>query len=188
MRGRLFILFIVAVFLVSCNKKSTPKPRGYFRIDLPEKSYRIYDSICPYTFEYPTYANIEYLPGLNEPCWFNISFPEYKAKIHLTYKPLDNNLAVHIEDIRTLVYKHIVKADDIVENIIIGPESSVYGIIYDLSGNTASTSTFFITDSVNHFLTGSLYFAAHPNKDSLAPVMKFFEEDIVHLTKTLSWK
>ena len=93
-----------------------------------------------------------------------------------------------MEDVRTLVYKHIVKADDIVENIIIGPESKVYGIIYDLSGNTASTSTFFLTDSTNHFLTGSLYFSSHPNKDSLAPVMKFFEEDIVHLTRTLSWK
>ena len=187
------IIWLALVFLfisiVGCNRVPTPKPRGYFRINFPEKQYHIYDSTCPYSFEYPKYGQIEIVnTAYTEPCWFNISFPEYNAKIHLTYKELDKDLATHIEDVRTLVYKHIIKADDIIENIVIEPDKKVYGIIYNLKGNTAATSTFFVTDSIKHFLTGSLYFSAHPNKDSLAPAIQFFQEDIVHLTKTLSWK
>jgi gliding motility-associated lipoprotein GldD len=183
-----YIIAITSAF-VGCNQTPTPKPRGYFRIDFPEKKYQPYDSICPYTFEYPVYGNIESTNYASaEPCWFNIDFPGYNAKIHLTYKPVNNNLATYIEDVRTLVYKHIVKADDIQEHIVIGYEADVYGIIYELSGNTASAASFFLTDSTKHFLTGSLYFSAHPNKDSLAPSIKFFQEDIVHLSKSLNWK
>jgi len=183
----LLILFIVV--LSACKEVPTPKPRGYFRIDYPEKTYQVFDSTCPFTFEYPQYGVIESVEaGYFEPCWFNISFPGHKAKIHLTYKALQNNLGPHLEDVRTLVNKHIVKADDIIEHIIIGREAEVYGIIYELKGNTASSATFFVTDSVNHFLSGSLYFSSLPNKDSLAPSINFFQEDIVHLTKTLTWK
>jgi gliding motility-associated lipoprotein GldD len=183
------VLIILFFSVLACNKIPIPKPRGYFRISFPEKQYRLYDSICPFSFEYPVYGEIEQVnTNYNEPCWFNLSFPDYHAKIYLTYKELDNNLATHIEDIRTLVYKHIVKADDIEEEIIIDTARKVYGIIYSLTGNTASASSFFVTDSTSHFLTGSLYFLAQPNKDSLAPAIHFFQEDIVHLTNTLSWK
>lgn len=183
------LIIISLLVIVSCKQAPTPKPRGYFRIDFPEKQYQVYDSTCPFSFEYPAYGRIEKVNiNIVEPCWFNISFPEFHAKIHVTYKELDNNLALHIEDIRTLVYKHIVKADDIVEHLVMGPEAGVYGIIYSLKGNTASSTTFFVTDSTNHFLSGSLYFSSIPNKDSLAPAIQFFQEDIVHLTKTLTWK
>ena len=183
------ILFGVLLLALACQSTPTPKPRGYFRINFPEKEYRLYDSACPYSFEYPVYGKIEYVQSsIAEPCWFNINFSGYNAKLHLTYKQLNNNLATHIEDVRMLVYKHIIKADDIEENIIIGPAKKVYGIIYNLKGNTASSTTFFVTDSTEHFLMGSLYFASIPNKDSLEPAIRFFQEDVVHLTKSISWK
>lgn len=183
------ILVIGAITIASCTPPATPKPRAYFRIDFPEKEYQIFDSACPFVFEYPVYGEIETVSeSFAEACWFNIAFPDYKAKVHLTYKELDNNLAQHVEDVRTLVYKHIVKADDIVEHVVMGHDKKVYGIIYALKGNTAASATFFVTDSTEHFLSGSLYFSALPNKDSLAPSIQFFQEDIVHLTKSLSWK
>ncbi len=179
----------IITWLSSCKPTPTPKPKGYFKIDLPQKEYTEFSSSCPFKFEYPVYGIIEELEGENfEPCWYNISFPAYKAKIHLTYKEVDDNLADYIEDVRLLVYKHVVKADDIVEDVVLLPDSDVYGVIYKLSGNTAASATFFLTDSTDHFLTGSLYFSAKPNKDSLAPLIKFFDQDIVHLSKTINWK
>ena len=67
-------------------------------------------------------------------------------------------------------------------------ENRVYGILYDLKGNTATAVQFYVTDSVNHYLRGSLYFSAEPNADSLAPVISFFRDDIIHLIETLKWK
>lgn len=180
-------LLILAVF-VSCNQNPTPKPRGYFRIDMPEKSYLTYHSECSYSFEYPTYGQIVPYTGADaEPCWINIEFPEYKGTIHLTYKQMNNDLYAYAEDIRILAYKHIIKADDIIEKPFYFPERNVYGIIYDIQGNTASSMNFFITDSTRNFLSGALYFKVQPNKDSLAPVIDFFSTDIEHLINTFSW-
>ncbi len=188
-RNLILILVGFLLFLLACTPPATPKPRAYFRIDFPKKQYQLYDSICPYRFEYPTYGVIESVQSsYAEPCWYNIDFPGFNTKIHLTYKPLHKNLATHIEDVRTIVYKHVIKADDIVEHLVWGPEKDVYGVIYMLEGNTASSAVFFLTDSVNHFLAGSLYISALPNKDSLAPSVEFFQEDVVHLTESLSWK
>ncbi len=184
----LLVAICLALSMFSCNSNSVPKPRGHFRIDLPVKEYIRFDSICPFTFEYPVYSLIKQEPGMDEYCWFNIEFPDYKGKLHLSYMDVSNNLKLLTDDAHKLAYKHSVKADAIEEKLWINDEKSVYGIIYLISGDAASSVQFFVTDSLSHYLRGSLYFDAQPDKDSLAPVIQFFREDIVHLIETLEWK
>lgn len=182
-------LLFIGVMALSCNSDYVPKPQGYFRISFPEKAYVKFDSTCSYTFEYPKYGKIEPTSGSHsEPCWINISFPAFNGKIHLSYKTIENNLTQLTEDSRTLAYKHTVKADAIDEKVYYNPTNSTYGILYDIKGNAASSIQFFVTDSVSHFIRGALYFENQPNKDSLAPVIAFFREDILHLIETLEWK
>jgi gliding motility-associated lipoprotein GldD len=183
------IIFAFVLSLAGCKKAYIPKPRSYFRIDFPEKKYVTYHSPeCGYNFEVPVYARIVPYKGSNpEPCWINIIFPGYKGTIHITYKTLHNDLSAHAEDIRTLAYKHIIKADDIIERPFTYPDRNVYGLIYDIKGNTASSLSFFLTDSTDNFLSGALYFSVIPNKDSLAPVIKFFSADVEHLIETFNW-
>ncbi len=196
MINRNIIIFFPAVLVtglmllsVSCKHSYTPKPRGYFRIDFPEKEYINYQSNCNYRFEYPVYGKITEVPvSPSEPCWINVEFPRFKGKIHITYKRMISDLSTYSEDIRTLAYKHIVKADDIIETPVMMPEKDVYGMIFEIKGNTASSLSFYLTDSTENFLSGALYFNAIPNKDSLAPVISFFKTDIEHLIETLEWK
>jgi gliding motility-associated lipoprotein GldD len=182
--------------MTGCREVSVPKPKGYFRIDLPEKKYTQYndtvkqDKSLPLTFEYPIYGKISFDQNLNnEPGWFNIDFPAYNARIYLTYKNVNNDLEDLMEQTyRINVKNHISKADAINEQIIDDPENKVFGILYDLKGNTATAVQFFVTDSVKHFFRGSLYFKSEPNPDSLAPVNEYFREDIIHMIETLRWK
>lgn len=52
-------IIILSVISVACNNTYVPKPEGYFKIDLPEKKYTVFDQPgYPYSFEYPVYANI----------------------------------------------------------------------------------------------------------------------------------
>jgi len=185
----LFVI-ISLTFTISCNHTYTPKPRGYFRIDLPSKSYHLYNpDSCPYAFEYPAYARIEKDPEINaEPCWINISFPGYGAKLHISYKNVNGNLSDFTEDSRALAYKHTIKAEAINEKIYSRPGQHVYGTLYDIKGNTASAVQFFVTDSTKHFLRGALYFNVEPNKDSLAPLISFFRQDVIHIIETFRWK
>ncbi len=180
----------VAGLVFSCGQSYTPKPHAYYRIDFPDKEYQIYDSICPFTFEYPVYGTI--VPDTrptSEPCWFNIQFPKYKGTIYLTYKEIDRNFDEFIEDNWKMIYQKIAqKADAVDEHEITIYEHKVYGTIYDIRGNAASPVQFFLTDSAKNFLRGSLYFATRPNQDSLAPAVNFFREDIIRLVGSLRWK
>jgi gliding motility-associated lipoprotein GldD len=166
-----------------------PKPYGYIRIDLPQKKYQKLQGKLPYSFEFPTYGIIKPDSDKNaDPTWINIEFPVYKGKIHLSYKKLNNNLREYIEDSRKLAYKHAQKADAIDEKRYENKSAKVYGILYDIKGNTASSVQFFVTDSCKNFLRGALYFSATPNKDSLAPVIDFFKADVIQLINTLKWE
>jgi len=193
MKGILKYKYLILIFLIfiqfGCREKTVPKPRGYFRIDLPAKEYRLYDTVCPFIFEYPVYGHISYDVGKNsEPCWFNLEFPRYKAIIHFSYKSLNKNLGVILKETYDYAYSHSIKADAITELPWKNTKSKVYGILYDIKGNAASSIQFFLTDSTKNFLRGALYFSAEPNADSLAPIIRFFREDIVHMVETFSWK
>ncbi len=183
------VLMLIAGYAASCRRDYTPKPRGYFRIDLPEHAYRAYQSSCPFRFEYPVYAKIQADrdPGA-EPCWFNIVYPQFRGQIHMSYKEVNGNIDNLIEDARGLVYKHAIKADAIGEQLYTNEEKQVYGILYDIDGNAASSVQFFLTDSTRHFIRGALYFNSIPNADSLAPVIRFCRQDIVHLIESFSWE
>ncbi|HEX2394874.1 MAG TPA: gliding motility lipoprotein GldD [Bacteroidales bacterium] len=185
----IYIVLLLLVVQAGCKENFTPKPRSYYRIDFPEKKYISYHAEnCNYSFEVPVYARVTPFSGRTaEPCWINIEFPGYKGQIHITYKPLENDLNTYVEDIRTLAYKHSIKADDIIEKPFSFPDRNVNGIIYDIKGNTASSMSFFATDSNRNFLSGALYFNVIPNKDSLAPVIQFFSADVLHLIETLHW-
>lgn len=190
MNSRIASFLIPLILLLSaCGSEDVPKPRGYFRITFPEKQYRLLDTIYPFTFEYPVYGQIlkeEARPGEGD--WISINFPKYRAKIHLSYKDVHGDLSQLTEDARNLAYKHTYKADAIDERVFVSPEKKVYGILYDIKGNSASSIQFYVTDSSRHYLRGALYFRCQPNKDSLAPAVDFFTADVVRLIETLRWK
>ncbi len=180
------IALSVLFFSTGCKKKYTPKPRGFFRIDLPEKKYKNLAKDYPYSFKYPVSASI--IQNETKKYWINIEYPDLGGKIHISYMKIEGNLDNIINDTRKLAYKHTVKADAINEKVFLRPEKNVYGILYEIEGNAASSVQFFLTDSINHYLRGALYFNCKPDKDSLAPVINFVKEDIIVLMESLEWK
>lgn len=192
----MYLLLLVITFLPSCEDPIyTPKPKGYFRIELPDKAYqRFVAPDCPYSFEYPVYSSIErhntfFGEDITDSCWLDIRIPKLTGDIHLSYKPItqQNSLEKLIEDAHKMAYKHTLKADYIDESLISTP-NGIGGILYELGGNSASNIQFYVTDSTKHFLRGSLYFGATPNQDSLAPVIQFVRADMLHLIETLRWE
>jgi gliding motility-associated lipoprotein GldD len=180
---------------VSCNSDYTPRPRGYFKIDLPKKEYRAFDQPgYPYTFEYPVYGNVIkdslfFDQHPENPYWINIDFSTFNARIHLSYKDIGKNkFDSLVNDAFTMSYKqHTYKASSIQPQQFTTLNGSA-GVYFVLKGNTATGNQFFITDSTKHFLRGALYFAATPNADSLQPVNDFLKKDLLHLINTLKWR
>jgi gliding motility-associated lipoprotein GldD len=186
----LLLLPLLLLLAGSCSQGYTPKPRGYFRIDLPEHRYRAFDSAFPYTFEYPVYAVISADSSkMAEPYWINIGYPAFNATLHISYKVIDGNLAKYLNDAHTLVNKHIPKANAITQREFVDQENRVFGLVYDISGaDAASSCQFYLTDSISRFVRGALYFNMVPNNDSLAPVIGFIKADVEHMIGTFRWK
>jgi len=186
----LYLTGFLLLLALACTEQYTPKPRGYFRIDFPEKAYRSFDSAFPYAFEYPVYAAIESDSSMMaEPWWINIRYRPFNATLHLSYKVIRGNLAGYLEDARTLVNKHIPKASAITQREFADPGTGVYGLVYEIRGaDAASPCQFYLTDSATAFVRGALYFNQQPNNDSLAPVIDFLKKDIEHMINTFRWK
>lgn len=186
---KVIIACIIAMGFLACMEPEIPKPTGYFRIDLPEKEYRVKDSIpFPFSFEIPAYAYVNLKRTQRDSNFLNIDYPRFRARIHLSYLPVDSNLARLLEDARTLVYKHVSKAQDIKENLIYNEQDRVFGMYYQIAGDAASGAQFFLTDSTEHFLRGALYFNSEPNFDSIAPVQNFIMQDMEHFLESFRWK
>lgn len=187
------LLILAALFCFSsCGEDPTPKPTAYFRIDVPEKNYRLVDTLdCGFKFEVPEYAFIKPSPDMKagDECWYNIYFPRFNAEVYLTYKKIgpDATLATMLEDLHKTAYGHSSRAENIQASTFEDPKNKKFGIIYEVQGNVASQIQFCITDSTKNFMRGSLYFACPPNKDSLDPVVRFIQKDIDQLISTFRW-
>lgn len=180
---------LLMVCLAACNEDYVPKPRGFQRITLPEHTYTTYSSDCGFTFETPTYSvvKIDNHPTA-EKCWYNVNYTPFDATLHLSYKDFKttDDLVKLTEDSRTMVYKHTIKADEIYETQI--GNAYLNGMLYELSGNTATNFQFFVHDSSGHFMRGALYFNSKTNNDSIAPSMAHLKADILHSLESLRWK
>jgi gliding motility-associated lipoprotein GldD len=181
--GIIFITLGLLLF-TSCKDDVYPKPASHLRLDYPVAKYVDFDNECPFSFEMNSNAIIK---GEND-CGFTISYPKMKATIYLTFKPVNNNINVLLKDAQKLTYEHVIKADDILERPYLNPSKKVYGMFYQVDGNAATNSQFYVTDSIKHFVTGSVYFYAKPNYDSIMPAASYVRNDMQRLMETLKWK
>jgi gliding motility-associated lipoprotein GldD len=182
------------LFLAACNSPFTTKNKGYASIQLPSKSYQIFNETgYPYTFEFPSYAqidnNVNYFGASKKTdSWINIHFPTMGATLYVSYSKMKvNQLDTLIQDAYTFANNHNSKASSISDSLFSNAHG-VEGVFFHIGGDVATSYQFFITDSTTHFFRGALYFDTTPNEDSLAPVNDFLYKDLKHLVNTFRWK
>ncbi|MEO7446495.1 MAG: hypothetical protein ABIT96_03075, partial [Ferruginibacter sp.] len=184
-----------------------------FNIALPEHAYRSFDTAgFPYKFEYPTYARIVrdstyFDQNPENPYWINVDFPQFQAKIFLSYKKIggqalykikqangsySDSLGINVfdrmvNDAFNLTNKNEAMASSINDSLFHTP-LGLTGIYFKVGGNAATARQFFLSDTTKNFLRGALYFDTTPNADSLRPVQDFLQQDIQHLINTFQWK
>ena len=188
---------ILLLLCVSCSRGNTPKPYGYYRIATPDTAYTDFQNSIlnsqfsilnyPYTFALSRNAVVQPRTDVDEPYWINIVYPSLNATIHCSYKPVRNNLRELTNDALEFVYRNASFATAIPEQEYMHPEAHVYGVLFDLEGNTASSCQFFVTDSTRHFFRASVYCNCPPNADSLAPVYQYIRTDVIKMVETFEW-
>lgn len=182
-----FWFFIIVLFCflnTGCKNETLPKPDGQLRLEYSVANYADFKNKYPFTFSFNENAVIKN----DKACGFEIIYPKMKATIFLTYKAVNGNIDKLLRDAQKLTYEHVIKADGIFEQPYINKDKKVYGMFYQVNGNAATNSQFYVTDSVRHFVTGSVYFYAKPNFDSIMPAADYIKNDMQTLMETLRWK
>jgi gliding motility-associated lipoprotein GldD len=183
---RIVCYSLLLLLLAGCDEETSdyPKPRGFLRLDFPERTYSIYeDSTCHFSFEIPDYFVVEDKENCNK----DIQMPRFNATLFLTHQDPDTSLFMHLEYARKLVYDHSIKADEILEQQILLPAHKTYGVKYVIKGDAASPYQFYVTDSLDHFMRGALYFNVAPNYDSVRTSLDYIVEDLDKLLNTVKW-
>jgi gliding motility-associated lipoprotein GldD len=185
------------LFFTSCDEGPVARPDGFMRIGLPStESYAPLSEAAPFGLDINAESKVIVKEVLTEEgteearegeYWLDIVYPTILSTVQLTYKPVHENMENLVRDAQQLAYKHTVKASGMREQFFAYPEKKVYGLYYELSGASATTTQFYATDSTNHFLRGVLYHYSTPNADSLAPVTSFMQEEILRMISTMNW-
>ncbi|ALM08708.1 gliding motility protein GldD [Sediminicola sp. YIK13] len=181
-RSIFFIVFLIS--FMGCKEEVLPKPKAMLRLEYPEMASKKLEVDCAYAFEYNAEANLK----LKKDCSLTLEYPEMKGALFISYKSVEGNLTKLMSDAQKFSYEHVAKADNILEQPFVNEADRVYGMYYEVKGNAASQSQFYLTDSISHFVTGSLYFYTKPNYDSILPAAVHLQKDIRHIMETMRWK
>ena len=188
------IIFLLLIVCFSCDDDVLPKPKGYLRLEYPNAKYVETNVNLPFTFETNLLAkklSSKVLNSTTESYGVNIEYPLLKGTVFLTYKAIEGderNLKTFLRDAEKFTLEHMKKADGIPFKLYENLERNVYGKFSEVKGDVASPAQFYVTDSVNHFLTGSLYFYAKPNYDSILPAASYLQKDMKRIMETIEWK
>jgi len=182
-------IIFLCISLTSCVEY-TPKPRGFFRIDLPAANYASLDlPELPYLFNVSRFATVELPPSSESAEWLNLSYEALQAKIYCSYRAVTPRTLAAVEnECRELVEHSVKNAIAITEQSYENPDIHIYGTLFRIEGETASPVQFMLTDSSHHFFRGALYYHCKMNVDSLAPVNLYLRDDIVELMQSFQWK
>ncbi|MFD0799016.1 gliding motility lipoprotein GldD [Maribacter chungangensis] len=181
-----YLTFCIVCFfvLVGCKEETPiPKPKAQIRLEYPQGELATLET-ANFSVNYNKLA----IPKENKDLAYTLEYPEMKGAIFLSYRRLNNDLDKLTQDAKRLSYEHAVKAHNIVEQPFLNPDARVYGSLFEVQGDAASQTQFFVTDSTSHFLTGSVYFYSKPNYDSILPAAAYLQNDIRTIMETLRWK
>ena len=178
---------IISLFMLGCGEDPLPKPSGMLRLDYPIATYKKANIPLPFNFDKNEISAPIKTAGKVK--GIDIKYPSMKATIYLSYQNINgSNLDSLLRDAQNLTQSHTIKADEIASNLFENEEAKTYGMLYEIGGDAASQSQFYLTDSLNHFLSGSLYFYTKPNYDSIYPASEYLKKDIKRLMESLEWK
>jgi len=181
---RLCYVVFLALLPMGCKDTVLPKPKALLSLEYPTATYQYFDpEKCPFAFQ----RNVSTAVTVSG-CNLQIAYALQKATLFTTYKNVDQNLNELLRDAQNLTQKHVVKAESISEQPYINPEKNVYGMLYQVTGEAASQTQFYLTDSLHHFFTGSVYFRAKPNYDSILPASDYLRKDVIKLMESFEWK
>ena len=183
MKLNIGLLIFLVCFMAACEETFLPKPKAMLRLEYSPGKEELLQT-PHFSINYNEMAKLKSESSTS----FVLDYPLMKGSIFVNYKEVNGNLDKLLSDAQKLSYEHVLKAEGIYEEPVVNELHKVYGMYYEIKGDAASQSQFYVTDSIKNFVTGSLYFYAKPNYDSILPAAEYLQQDIRNIIESLRWK
>ena len=182
-------LGVILLFFISSCTEFTPKPKGYFRIEFEKPQYKtLQTDSLPYSFEIEKNTEVQIIESSRNEKWLNLVYPLQNATLYCSY------LRVSKADVKNAIkdsYNLVQKQESILsiqEKSYNNSLNKIHGSLFLIKGDCISPIQFHLTDSVNHFFRGSVYYSGKTNSDSIAPVTNYLIQNITHIMETFNWE
>ncbi|MBQ7985411.1 MAG: hypothetical protein IJ250_07245 [Bacteroidales bacterium] len=184
---------LILGFAACDNAPQMPKPSTYMRLEvLPAKFITFNQSQYPFTFEYSSAAQTEFLDSPSSIAkWFNLHYTKYNFTVNVSWIKLtaDTSLYASVNDCYTFLKRHEKLSGGIVQRDYQNPGKHLYGTVFEIKGrDVVSPYQFYLTDSLHNFVRVALNCDIVPNNDSCAVVVEQIKKDLQHMINTFEWK
>ena len=185
------ILFLFSLFLFhfSCDETNyLPREKGFLRLEFEKPTYDTFSSEASklnFIFN-NAYSSFEIVSDEK----IVLKYKDIKIDLVLSDVELEN-LSSFEESIRNFyvfLEPHRKKSNQISIKEFKSVDNKRFAKVFEMRGPVASPLQFYVTDSINHFLFGSMNVMVKSNYDSIYPSIMYVKNDIFSIIESVNWE
>ena len=185
------ILFLFGLFLFhfSCDESNyLPREKGFLRLEFEKPTYNTFsDESSALNFIYnDAYSSFEIVSDEK----IALRYKEIKISIVLSDVKLENisSFEESIQNFYMFLEPHRKKSNQISIKEFTSADNKRFAKVIEMRGQVASPLQFYVTDSINHFLFGSMNIMEKSDYDSIYPSVMYVKNDIFSIIESVNWE
>lgn len=187
--NKILFFFGLFLFLFSCNESNyLPREKGFLRLEFEKPTYDTYSNESSgLNFIYnDAYSTFEIVSDEK----IVLGYKEIKISIVLSDVELENlsSFEESIQNFYMFLEPHRKKSNQISIKEFTSADNNRFAKVFEMRGPVASPLQFYVTDSTNHFLFGSMNIMEKSDYDSIYPSIMYVKNDIFSIIESVNWE
>ena len=186
---KILYLFGFFLFHFSCDETNyLPKEKGFLRLEFEKPTYDTFSieaSKLNFIFN-NAYSSFEIVSDEK----IVLSYKDIKIDIVLSNVELDNisSFEESIQNFYMFLEPHRKKSNQISIKEFTSANNKIFAKVFEMRGPVASPLQFYVTDSTNHFLFGSMNIMEKSDYDSIYPSIMYVKNDVFSIIESVNWE
>ena len=186
---KILFLFGFLLFLFSCDETNyLPKEKGFLRLEFEKPTYDTFSNESSgLNFIYnDAYSTFEIVSDEK----IVLGYKDIKIRIVLSDVGLENlsSFEESIQNFYMFLEPHRKKSNQISIKEFTSADNNRFAKVFEMRGPVASPLQFYVTDSTNHFLFGSMNIMEKSDYDSIYPSIMYVKNDIFSIIESVNWE
>ena len=181
--------FGLFLFIFSCNESNyLPREKGFLRLEFEKPTYDTFSNESSgLNFIYnDAYSTFEIVSDEK----IVLGYKDIKISIVLSDVELENlsSFEESLQNFYMFLEPHRKKSNQISIKEFRSADNNRFAKVFEMRGPVASPLQFYVTDSTNHFLFGSMNIMEKSDYDSIYPSIMYVKNDIFSIIESVNWE